>query len=169
MRRISSFPREQSLASLVVKKPQLAVLRTLSKAHGLAGARLGTLIADPEIIALLRKLIAPYAIPQLILEAVLMVLSPTHVRGLRRRIRAIASERDRLQQALGALKAVTAVLPSEANFLLARFVDPAAALEPARAAQVLVRDTRGYPGLEDALRITVGTSAQHAQLLEAWE
>ena len=162
------FSARASLASLVATRPQLAVLRTLSKAHGLAGARLGTLIADPEIIALLRKLIAPYAIPQLILETVHRLLSPTHLRGLRRRIRAIASERDRLQQALGNLKGVTAVLPSEANFLLARFVDPTAAAERARGAHVLVRDVRSYPGLEDALRITVGTPAQHARLLKAW-
>jgi histidinol-phosphate aminotransferase len=162
------FSQRASLAALIAQRPHLAVLRTLSKAHGLAGARLGTLIADPEVIALLRKLIAPYAVPQVILEAVTQLLSAEHLRRLPTRIGRIRSERSRLHQALAALAGVSAVLPSEANFLLARFVDPAAALARARAAQLLVRDLRALAGLDDALRITVGTPEQNDRLLEAW-
>ncbi len=66
----------ESRAASCAELPNLAILRTLSKAHGLAGARCGALIADPEIIALLRKIIPPYAIPQLTLEAVLDRLTP---------------------------------------------------------------------------------------------
>jgi histidinol-phosphate aminotransferase len=162
------FSSRPSMAALVAHRPQLAVLRTLSKAHGLAGARLGTLIADPEIITLLRKLIAPYAIPQLTLEAVLPLLAPTHLRTLDRRIGEIRSERDRLARALSRLPGVKQVVPSEANFLLVRFADAAAALSRARAARLLVRDARGYAGLEDALRFSLGTTVQNARLLEAW-
>jgi histidinol-phosphate aminotransferase len=162
------FSSRASLASQVARRPQLAILRTLSKAHGLAGARLGTLIADPEIIALLRKLIAPYAISQLTLEAVLRLLSAPHLRILQRRIRDIRAERDRMTEGLERLARVTQVLPSEANFVLARFTDAAAALERARAARLLVRDASKYPGLEDALRISIGTPLQNAQLLKAW-
>ena len=162
------FSGRASLAPHIARRPHLAVLRTLSKAHGLAGARLGTLIADPEVIALVRKLIAPYAVPQVILEAVTALLSAQHLRTLPRRMDQIRAERARLHQALEMLPRVTAVLPSEANFLLARFVDSAAALERARAAGLLVRDARGYPGLEDALRITVGTAEENDRLLEAW-
>jgi histidinol-phosphate aminotransferase len=162
------FSGRASLASHIARRPHLAVLRTLSKAHGLAGARLGTLIADPEVIALVRKLIAPYAVPQMILEAMTTLLSPQNLRTLPERMDRIRAERARLHQALEALPGVTAVLPSEANFLLARFTDPADALERARAAGLLVRDARSYPGLEDALRITVGTQEENDRLLEAW-
>jgi len=162
------FSTRASIAALVARRPQLAVLRTLSKAHGLAGARLGTLIADPEVIALLKKLIAPYAIPQLTLEAVLKILSPSHLRSLHRRIQDIRAERDRMAEALSRLPGVRQVLPSEANFLLVRFADPAAALARALAARLLVRDARGYLGLEDALRVSIGTSLRNAQLLKAW-
>lgn len=162
------FSQRASLATRIVERPQLAVLRTLSKAHGLAGARLGTLIADPEVIALLGKLIAPYAVPQVILETVTRLLSPEHLRTLPTRIETIRSERSRLRQTLAALPGVSAVLPSAANFLLARFADPAAALARARAARLLVRDLRAVAGLEDALRITVGTPAHNDRLLEAW-
>lgn len=76
------FSNRASLAPHITRRPHLAVLRTLSKAHGLAGARLGTLIANPEVIALVRKLIAPYAVPQVILETVTALLSAQHLRTI---------------------------------------------------------------------------------------
>ena len=162
------FSARTSLAPLVARRPNLVVLRTLSKAHGLAGARLGTLIADPEVVSLLRKLIAPYAISQLTLEAVLRLLAAPHVRKHQRRIRKVRAERERLTEDLIRLSRVRAVLPSEANFVLVRFDDAAAALRRARGAGLLVRDARGYPGFQDALRVSIGTPLQNTQLLEAW-
>jgi histidinol-phosphate aminotransferase len=162
------FAGRESLAQQVRGRPQLAVLRTLSKAHGLAGARCGALIADPEVIALLRKVIAPYAIPQPALEALLALLEPPQLAAMRERIALVRAERERMREALARLPGVTHVWPSDANFLLAQFTDATAALERARAACLLVRDTRACPGLPRALRITVGTAAQNEQLLEAW-
>jgi histidinol-phosphate aminotransferase len=146
----------------------LAILRTLSKAHGLAGARLGTLVAHPEVIALVRKVIPPYAVPQVILETVMALLSPLHLRTLPRRIAQVRAERARMREALAALPGVTAVLPSETNFLLARFVDPALSLARAHEAQLLVRDARSYPGLQDAVRISIGAPEENNRLLRAW-
>ena len=141
------FSQRPSLAAHVASRPQLAVLRTLSKAHGLAGARLGTLIADPEVIALLRKLIAPYAISAADARSGDRAFwCHAHLRTLPRRLKEIRAERDQVAESLRALSRVTAVLPSEANFLLARLTDSAAALTRARVAHVLVRDARGLPG-----------------------
>jgi len=162
------FSGRASVAPLIARRPGLAVLRTLSKAHALAGARLGALIADPEVIALLRKLIAPYAIPQLTLEAALRLLSPPHLEDLRRRTHLLARERERLARALPECARVSAVLPSAANFLLVRFADAGAALARARAAGLLVRDARAFAGLGDALRVTVGTAAHSERLLQVW-
>ncbi|HUA90543.1 MAG TPA: histidinol-phosphate transaminase [Steroidobacteraceae bacterium] len=162
------FASRPGLTAVCRDFPQLAVLRTLSKAHGLAGARLGALIADPEVIALLRKLIAPYAVPQLVLESVARLLDGTDPQARARLIARVRASRDALAAALTALPAVAQVLPSEANFLLVRLGDPAGALARARAAGLLVRDARGYPGLGDALRVSIGTEAQNARLLEAW-
>jgi histidinol-phosphate aminotransferase len=162
------FSQRESLVAHLARYPQLAVLRTLSKAHGLAGARLGSLIADPEVIRLLRKIIAPYAVPQLILEAVATLLSPGHLRTLPRRIAQVRAERERLRQRLAELPNVTQVLASEANFLLARFKDPAGALKRAGEARIRVRDVRTYLSLSDALRISIGTPEQNDRLLEAW-
>jgi len=162
------FAHRNSFTQHVTRRPQLAILRTLSKAHGLAGARLGALIADPEVIALLRKVIAPYAVPQLVLEVVTTLLSTVHLRTLNKRIASIRAERTRMQEMLTRIPGVRAVLPSEANFLLARFSDAGAKLTLASAAGIQVRDARGYPGLADALRISIGTAEQNDLLLKAW-
>jgi histidinol-phosphate aminotransferase len=163
------FADAPSLARHLPKLPHLAVLRTLSKAHGLAGARCGTLIADPEVIALLRKVIPPYAIPQLTMEAVLKQLEPAKLTESRAQVAVIRAERERLMAVLPDLSRVVRVWPSAANFILAQFADAGAALELARDTHLLVRDARGYPGLGQALRLTVGTPTQNNRLLEAWQ
>lgn len=162
------FAARPSLARLLAQLPNLAILRTLSKAYGLAGARCGALIADPEVIALLRKIIPPYAIPQLTLEAALRHLTPDALAASRAHLAVLMQERQRLSDALPRLPGVTRVWPSDANFLLAEFDDAGAALARSREARLLVRDARGYPGLGRALRITVGTPEQNGRLLEAW-
>ncbi len=144
--------------------PDLVVLRTLSKAHGLAGARCGALIAHPEIIALLRKIIPPYALTQLTIEAVLAALEPAAARGLApprgahpRGARAAA------RSPAAAAPASRECWPSDANFLLVEFPTPVA-FARARAAGLLVRDLRAAAGPRPALRITVGTPEQNNRL-----
>ncbi len=68
------FSSRPSLAAQLPQLPNLAMLRTLSKAHGLAGARCGSLLAAPEIIALARKVIPPYAITEMTVETVAPLL-----------------------------------------------------------------------------------------------
>jgi histidinol-phosphate aminotransferase len=162
------FAHRPSLARQVAELPNLAILRTLSKAYGLAGARCGALIADPEVIALLRKIIPPYAITQLTLEAVLHSLAPAALAAARANLEVLLAQRRRLLTALPRLARVSRVWPSDANFVLAQFEDAGTALARAREASLLVRDARGYPGLGRALRITVGTPEQNDRLLEAW-
>ena len=162
------FAARESLTRHLSRHPNLCILRTLSKAHGLAGARCGTLIAHPEVIALLRKIISPYAISQLTVDAVLTLLQPVHVGTMHERSRLIRIERERLALALARLHGVRRVWPSKANFLLVEFADAARALLQACADRLLVRDARGYPGLPDALRISVGTPEQNDLLVKAW-
>jgi histidinol-phosphate aminotransferase len=155
------------LARHLARLPHLAVLRTLSKAYGLAGARCGALIADPEVVSLLRKVIPPYAITQLTLETVLRLLEPGQLAVSRAHIALIRAERARLAASLAALPAVSQVWRSDANFLLAEFADPGAAFARACEAGLLVRDVRRQPGLGKTLRISVGTVQQNDRLLEA--
>jgi len=156
-----------SLIRRVKDLPQLAVMRTLSKAHGLAGARCGTLVANPEIISLLRKVIPPYAITQLTVEAALYLLEPAQVENMHARISEIRRERERMTQAVVELPGVKRVWPSQANFILVEFADPARALAYARAANLLIRDVRAQVGLPRTVRISIGTAEQNDRLLEA--
>jgi histidinol-phosphate aminotransferase len=119
------------------------------------------------VISLLRKVIPPYAIPQLSMEAVLKVLEPAQVAVSQARLATIRSERERMLVALSTLPQVSRIWTSAANFILAQFADPPLALARSRGAHLLIRDVRGYPGLGSCLRITIGSAEQNDRLLGA--
>jgi len=147
--------------------PNLVLLRTLSKAWGLAGARVGALLADPELVVRLRGLAPPYPLPSLATEAALRRLQPRELAAARRRTAGVLRRRERLAEELQGLPAVRRIWPSEGNFLLVRFADADAALHACEAAGVLVRDFSRQPRLAGCLRITVGTAAENRKLLRA--
>jgi histidinol-phosphate aminotransferase len=159
------FAQDPSLVPRMAGLPGLVILRTLSKAYGLAGARCGVAIAHPEVIALLRKVIQPYAITQLTIEAVFASLQPEARARAAQRITALKQERVRVAAALQGLPGVQRVWPSDANFLLVQFADAGAALERSRAAGLLLRDLRGGGSLGQALRISLGSPEQNDRLL----
>lgn len=156
----------QSLAPALNEFPNLAVLKTLSKAHGLAGARVGALLAAPEIIALGRKVIPPYAITELAVEAVTPQLQPAAVAATRERVARLLEERARLAAGLAASPLVDKVWPSDTNFLLVDCVDADAVLARVRGAGLIIRDVR-QSALPRSLRITVGTPQQNDRVLES--
>jgi histidinol-phosphate aminotransferase len=162
----AEFSRGPSAIDLLSRFPELVVLRTLSKAHALAGARVGALIACPPLVALLRNLSAPYPIATPSAELALRALAPVALQRTQRRISALRRERERLRLGLEALAHVR-VYPSSANFLLARFAFPEQARTRLAAAGIVVRDMSAWPGLEDALRITVGKRSENDALLAA--
>ena len=165
MRRMSNSRTRPSLSAQIGERPGLVVLRTLSKAHGLAGARCGALIGHADVVALLRKVIQPYALTQLTIEAVFGSLEPLAIEHANSRTATLRAERARVAAALAGRAGVLKVWPSEANFLLVEFDDAGAALQHAHAAGLLVRDLRAARGLARALRISIGTPEQNDTLL----
>jgi histidinol-phosphate aminotransferase len=159
------FSGESSLAASLDRHQNLVVLRTLSKAFGLAGARVGSLIADAVIVALLAKVIPPYSIPQLTIEAVFATLAPPQLAVQRERVAQVCAERERLRAALAEKSSVRKLWPSVANFLLSDFVAPEQALAAARGAKLLIRDMRNVS--PQSLRISVGTPEQNDRLLRS--
>jgi histidinol-phosphate aminotransferase len=159
------FADAPSLIAQLQVQPGLVVLRTLSKAYALAGARCGALIAHPDVVALLRKVIQPYALTQLTIEAVFRMLEPEALAEASVHSAAIRAERARVSAALRACAGVRQVWPSEANFLLVEFDDASDALRRARTAGLLVRDLHTAPGLAQALRISIGSRQHNDQLL----
>lgn len=156
-----------SAVSLLARYDNLAVLRTLSKAHALAAARIGSLIANAELIALLRRCQAPYPVPTPCAAMAEQALSAPALEVTRRRIAEVRSERTRVHQALEQLAGVRQVYPSQGNFLLVRFDDAEAAFQALLEAGVVVRDQRAVAQLSDALRITLGTPEQNERVLSA--
>ncbi len=154
-----------SLAGLIGMQANLAVLRTLSKAHALAAARIGCLIADAEVIAMLRRCQAPYPVPTPCAEQALRALTPQALARTEAGVAAVRREREWLRMALTDAPGVRRVYPSQGNFLLARFADAESALRQWLAAGIVVRDMRALPGLGDALRVTVGTPEQNRRAL----
>jgi len=159
------FSGGDSLATWLPHYPNLVVLRTLSKAYGLAGARVGSLIATAPIVALLAKVIPPYSIPQLTIEAVFATLTEPQIRIQRERIAQVLAERERIAAALRASRQVSKVWPSDANFLLVDFKDPEAALAATRAEKLLIRDMRSVS--PQSLRISVGSPGQNDRLIRS--
>lgn len=161
------FAGRASLAPEAAGGENLVVLRTLSKAYGLAGARIGALVGAPEIVALLRKIMPPYPLPTPSIEAALAALSPERMASFDARLGEVRSERTRVAAALRALDIVTQVLPSEANFVTARFRDGASAYRQCLARGIVVRDVSADPALANALRITVGLPDENDAMLAA--
>jgi histidinol-phosphate aminotransferase len=160
------FAPVDSLCPQLGATPNLAILKTLSKAHGLAGARVGALLAAPEIIALARKVIPPYAITELTVEAVTPLLQPATVAAMRARVTALLTERTRLAAGLTRAPLIARVWPSDANFLLVDCTDCDAVLARVRSAGLIIRDVR-QPALPRSLRISVGTPEQNDRVLES--
>ncbi len=155
------FSGQPSLAAEIPSNPNLVVLRTLSKAYGLAGARVGTTIADPAVIAVLQKVIAPYPVPTPVRQAALAALSPAGLAAARESVATIVAE---LATALAKLPAVKKVWPSDANYLLVEVADSAKAMAAGRAAGVIWRDrSKDVP---NSIRLTVGSAAENQATLE---
>ncbi|GAP67465.1 histidinol phosphate aminotransferase apoenzyme [Mizugakiibacter sediminis] len=161
------FAGTPSAAALLPRFDNLVVLRTLSKAWALAGARIGALLAAPEIVALLRRIMPPYPLPTPCVDAALAALDARGVALMHERAALLRAERARLAVRLAALPGVLAVLPSQANFLAVRFADAAATWRALLDAGIVVRDVGRQRGLAGCLRIGVGAPAENERLLAA--
>ena len=139
-------------------------LRTLSKAFGLAGARLGYALAHPEVAVELRKALLPFSVSALQVAVAEAVLDAPDV--VTDRVARTVAERARLSEGLAAHAGIE-VFPSVANFVLLRVADAAATYRGLLDRGVLVRRQDHLPGLEGCLRVSVGTPAENDAFLEA--
>ncbi|MFO1465247.1 MAG: histidinol-phosphate transaminase [Steroidobacteraceae bacterium] len=156
-----------SFTRFLARHPHLVILRTLSKAHALAGARCGALIAHPDIISLAARVIPPYAISQGTIESVLRALEPAALTVSRERLASLLGERRRLAEGLAALPEVEKVWPSDANFLMIDCHDPALLLRRAAAGGFILRDLTRQASLARSLRVSVGSPEHNRSLLRS--
>ena len=148
----------------LLRQPHVALMRTLSK-FGLAGVRIGYLMAPAAFAAQIEKLRPPFNVSVLNTEAALFALEHEAVYEIQ--AISIRSQRERLSAALRALPGVTP-FPSEANMVLARFGDAAQVFEALKARRILVKNvSAAHPLLANCLRLTVGTPEETELLIEA--
>ena len=158
-----------SLTAWLARFSTLAILRTLSKAHALAGARIGALLADPQMIQLARRVIPPYSLAQPSIEAALRALEPQELSAAHERIEALLREREYVRERLVRSPLVDKVWPSDTNFLMIDCRDADRFMRLSMAGGSIVRDLRGNASLPNSLRISVGTRVQNDALLDSLE
>lgn len=147
---------------LLAEHPNLIVLRTFSKAYGLAGLRVGYAVAaDPAVTAALRQTQVPFAVTTLAQEAALASLEPAAEEELLGRVDALVAERDRMERALAALG--YDLPPSQANFVW--FPLDAATTAWAAAAEARGVIVRAFAGA--GARVTIGTPAENDRFVAA--
>jgi len=159
----------QAFMSLLDEHPNFVMLRTLSKALGLAGVRCGSLIADPVVVDMLGRVLPPYSFPAPCEAAVLAAMEPEPLRAAAAQVDALKRERERMATALSNNPRFTRVWPSQANFLLVEASDARGVMAAAKAGGVLIRDFSRDPATPGCLRITIGNTAENDQLLAALE
>jgi histidinol-phosphate aminotransferase len=155
------FSESKSAISLLEEIPNLVVLQTFSKAYGLAGARVGTAFASPEIISILNKIKPPYNINTLSIDAALNVLN--NKSSIQKQIDETILERNRLRIALSNLLFVQKIYPSDANFLLVEFSDSDTVFKELISQGIVVRNRSSQ--IKNCLRITIGTREENEKLM----
>ncbi|AZG73628.1 histidinol-phosphate transaminase [Shewanella livingstonensis] len=157
------FCPDYSVADLLGKYPNLVVLRTLSKAFALAGARCGFMLASDDIIDLVMRVIAPYPVPLPVSELAVKALSAAGIDTMQTQVASLVEQGKRLSTALTAYGAK--VLPANGNYVLAKFNDVSAAAKRLSDSGVVARAYKD-PRLADAIRFSF-TNEQQTNLIIA--
>lgn len=149
-----------SALTLLPRHPRLVVTRTMSKAFGMAGLRLGAMVADAAVVDAVQLVRLPYHLSTL--TQVIARTALAHAPTLLATVERIKAQRDRIVASLAPLG--LQAVPSDANFVLVgRFRDSAAAWQALLEHGVLVRDV-GLPGW---LRVSAGTEDETTAFLDA--
>jgi histidinol-phosphate aminotransferase/imidazoleglycerol-phosphate dehydratase/histidinol-phosphatase len=159
------FSDTPSLAAEAVRRQNLVILKTLSKAYGIAGARVGALIGNGELVSIAARALPPYPLPSLSIEAALAALAPSRRPIHEERIARIKADRDRLAPLLEQSPVVNSVRSGGGNFLFLEVEEPEALGRKLNALGIRARfRPNAAPG---GLRLTIGTDAENEAALAA--
>lgn len=147
------------------KYSNLIVLRSFSKAYGLAGLRIGYAISNSEIIEYLKAAQSPYSVNSIAQEMCRLVINNKQV--FKSFIKAVIEERNYLMAELNMIPGIRAY-PSDANFILIRSLAlPSSYIcEELKRCGILVRDRSGLPLLENCFRVTVGRRNDNMKFID---
>lgn len=155
-----------SLIMDATKYDNLIVLRTFSKAYGLAGLRIGYAVGSSEVISYLKAAQSPYSVNSIAQEACRLVLNNKQV--FKSFIKSVIEERSYLTVELSMIPGIK-VYPSDANFILVKsLVLPSSYIcEELKRNNILVRDRSNLPLLDNCFRVTVGRKSDNMRFIES--
>lgn len=158
------FAETESATTLLSQFENLVILRTLSKAYGLAGLRLGCVIADESIINTIKKIMSPYYLPSPVTALAIRALNDNS--WFETSIKKIILSREKLIHTLKKSALINTVYPGRGNFVLIKSCKAAELAVYFSANGVAVRS---FGPMSPMLRITVGTDSQNQQLMTLLE
>lgn len=155
-----------SAVPLLNEFDNLVVLRTFSKAMGLAALRVGYLLAAPKLATEIRKALLPYNL-NAFSQTAAEVCIEMYGGELMPMVQRIIGERERLFTALSSIGGLSPVA-SQANFMIVKTqIPPKSIFTELLKRDILVRDVSSYPMLDSYFRVNVGTPAENDALIKA--
>jgi histidinol-phosphate aminotransferase len=156
-----------SACELVARWPQLVVLRTLSKAWAAAAVRCGIVIADPAVIGLLQRVIAPYPLAATAIDAALQATSRDAEGRQKQFVKAVRKGRADLHAFLLTCDWIKDVWKSNANFILVRVPDADDLVDWCEGQGIKIRNFNSQHWLEGCVRLTIGNEMEMLALKAA--
>lgn len=157
------FSDRPSLTKRLTEFPNLVVLKTFSKAWGLAGLRVGMAFANPYIIEVLNKIKYPYNIGAATINQACLALEKAD--DVQEKINLLLSERRRLAIELMKLECIEYVYPSDADFLFIKTTGADNIYQYLCENGIIIRNRSKEVFCENCLRITIGTPTENDRLL----
>lgn len=160
------YTNSQSFVTELAQYDNLIITRTLSKAFGLAGIRVGFTLASPAVIKALVPVLAPYPLPDVSIQIARQALRAENLLEMRQNTIEVQGERDLLASALANLPYVLKVEDSSTNFILFHVNDAEAVIQHCLQQGILLRNQSSQQGLSNSVRATIGAPAENQQLIE---
>lgn len=160
------YSNQTSFAELISDYENLLVIRTFSKAFGLAALRCGFIIAQGSIIQALKNILAPYPLPSFTYEVLETALSKPYLTEVNHHINMIKEYREKLMAYLNTLSFIQQVYPSQANFILVKVENSDGLFQHCEQHGILLRHGSQWSGLENYIRITLGTPEENETLIQ---
>jgi len=152
------------MINLLDEQANLVLLQTFSKAYGLAGLRLGMLIAHQELVQYINKLKPPYNVNRFTQEKALETIE--NMKTVNEKIDIIYKEKMMLEAELPRINWIEKCYPSDANFILVKVDDAQKRYQQLLGHRIVVRDRSNLPLCENCIRISVGTPEQNKRLIK---
>lgn len=163
------YTEEQSAARMIADFPNIIVLRTISKSHASAGLRCGSIIAHVDLIGHFLKILDVYPFSRPMIEATERILYEDNLKKLSRKRREILDRRNAFIKDLANCRYVDHVYPTDANFVLVKLQQKNDVLEKVSSAGIFLRDQSSQPGLEDCVRVSIGSQKSMHGLLRIFD